>query len=150
MKKLEITSAKRDALKTELARLVAKRPQIAEDLAYARSFGDLSENAEYDAAREAQKVLESRILEIENILEHATIIKAKKGGKVALGSKVKVQTGKKTAEYLIVDPVEADPLRNKLSAASPLGAVLIGRKVTDIVEFKAPKGIVKYTIIEIA
>jgi len=150
VKKLEITAEKRDELKVELGELIAKRPQIAEDLAYARSFGDLSENAEYDAAREAQKVLESRVLEIEGILEHATIIKIKKGGKVALGSKVTVKTGKKVTEYMIVNPVEADPLHNKLSAESPLGVVLMGCKVGDEVEFSAPKGTVKYSITEVA
>jgi transcription elongation factor GreA len=149
MKKLEITAVKRDELTKELAELVAKRPQIAEDLAYARSFGDLSENAEYDAAREAQKVLESRVQEIEGILEHATIIKAKKSNKVVLGSRVKIKNGKET-EYLMVDPVEANPLQSKLSVESPLGMVLMGKKVGDVVEFSAPKGIIKYTVIDIA
>ncbi|MCL2002185.1 transcription elongation factor GreA [Candidatus Saccharibacteria bacterium] len=150
MKKLEITAIKRDELKQELKALVAKRPQIAEDLAYARSFGDLSENAEYDAAREAQKVLESRVQEIEGILEHATTIKAKKSSKVVLGAKVKIQNGKKETDYLMVDPVEANPMQSKLSVESPLGAVLMGRKVGDEVEFSAPKGVIKYTIIEIS
>ena len=149
MKKLEITAVKRDELKQELKDLVAKRPQIAEDLAYARSFGDLSENAEYDAAREAQKVLESRVQEIEGILEHATIIKVKKSNRVVLGSKVKVKNGKKETEYLMVDPVEADPIHSKLSVESPLGTVLMGKKVDDIVEFDAPKGKINYTVVDI-
>ncbi|MCL2038481.1 transcription elongation factor GreA [Candidatus Saccharibacteria bacterium] len=150
MKKLEITATKRDELTRELAGLVARRPQIAEDLAYARSFGDLSENAEYDAAREAQKVLESRIQEIEAILGQATIIKAKKSSRVVLGSSVKVKNGKKETTYLMVDPVEANPLQSKLSVESPLGLVLMGQKVGSEVEFSAPKGVIKYTIIEIA
>lgn len=150
MKKLEITAIKRDELKEELKELVAKRPQIAEDLAYARSFGDLSENAEYDAAREAQKVLESRVQEIEGILEHATIIKAKKSDKVVLGTKVKIKSGRKETEYLMVDPVEANPLQSKLSVESPLGQVLMGRKVDDEVEFNAPKGVIRYIITEIS
>ncbi|MDR0979805.1 MAG: transcription elongation factor GreA [Candidatus Nomurabacteria bacterium] len=150
MNKLEITADKREELKAELATLVAKRPQIAEDLAYARSFGDLSENAEYDAAREAQKVLESRVQEIEHILEHATIIKSKKSDKVVLGSKITLRDDKKEVAYQIVSPVEANPLQSKLSSESPLGLVLMGHKVGDEVEFNAPKGKITYIITEIA
>src|SRR5690606_7035455 len=98
-------------------------------IANARDFGDLSENAEYDAAREEQGLLETRIAEIEDILLNADIIKAGAKSKVALGSVVELKTGRKTVSYTVVGPVEADPLEGKVSNESPIGMALFGKKV---------------------
>src|ERR1044072_8839966 len=114
MKKIfQITDEGKRELEAELEELKRRRGDIADKIAEARDFGDLSENAEYDSAREEQGLVESRIAEIEDILLNAEPIKASKGSKVALGSKVELKTGKKTVTYSIVGPVEADPLAGK-------------------------------------
>ena len=125
------------------------RGEIAEKIAEARDYGDLSENAEYDAAREEQGIVETRIAEIENILQNAAIIKGGISGQVGLGSVVELMTGSKTAVYTVVGPVEADPLEGKVSNESPIGAALMGKKVDDTVEINTPKGKLEYKIISI-
>ncbi|HEU5121853.1 MAG TPA: transcription elongation factor GreA [Candidatus Saccharimonadales bacterium] len=151
MKKLyQITDEGKAELEAELAELKSRRGDIADKIAEARDFGDLSENAEYDSAREEQGLVESRIAEIEDILLNAEIIKA--GGKttVALGSKVELKTGKKTVVYSIVGPVEADPLEGKISNESPIGEALMGKKVGDTVSIATPKGEISYEIVKIS
>src|ERR1035437_4299524 len=110
MKKLyQITVTGKKELELELKGLISRRGAIADKIAEARDFGDLSENAEYDAAREEQGLLESRIAEIEDILLNADLMKAGSKSKVSLGSKVTLQNGKKEVTYTVVGPVEADP-----------------------------------------
>lgn len=151
MKKLyQITKEGKKELESELANLKSQRGNIAEKIANARDFGDLSENAEYDAAREEQGILESRIAEIEDILQNASIIKSGNKNKVSLGSRVDINSGKKVASYIIVGPVEADPLDGKISNESPIGQALVGKKVGDSVDIKTPKGLVSYTITHIS
>lgn len=150
MKKLyQITEEGRQELENELEELKGRRGGIADKIAEARDFGDLSENAEYDSAREEQGLVESRIAEIEDILLNAEIIKTPKGSKVSLGSKVELKTGKKTVIYTVVGPVEADPLEGKISNESPIGLALMGKKVGDIAVITTPKGDIQYEIVKI-
>lgn len=151
MKKLyQITDEGRTELEAELAELKSRRGDIADKIAEARDYGDLSENAEYDAAREEQGLVESRIAEIEDILLNAEIIKNGKTSKVALGNKVELKTGKKTVIYTLVGPVEADPLEGKISNESPIGEALMGKKVGDKATITTPKGNIAYEIIKIS
>ena len=145
----QITEAGKNELKDELETLKGRRGEIAEKIAEARDYGDLSENAEYDAAREEQGIVETRIAEIENILQNAAIITGGISDQVGLGSVVELMTGSKTAVYTVVGPVEADPLEGKVSNESPIGVALMGKKVDDIVEINTPKGKLEYKIISI-
>lgn len=145
-KTVNITAEGRKDLEDELAALKARRPEIAEKIALARSYGDLSENEDYTAARGEQKVVEGRILEIEDILLHAKIIKAGKKSKVDMGSTVTLEGDGKTSTYTLVGAVEANPLEGKVSNESPIGQKIFGKKVGDEVEL--PKG--KFKIVEIA
>lgn len=150
MKKIyQITDEGKKELEGELAELKSRRGAIADKIAEARDYGDLSENAEYDAAREEQGVVESRVAEIEDILMNAEIIKTGKSSKVTLGSKVELKTGKKTVAYSVVGPVEADPLEGKISNESPIGEALMGKKVGDHVTITTPKGETTYEIVKI-
>lgn len=150
MKKLyQITDAGKKELETELEGLKGRRGGIAEKISNARDFGDLSENAEYDAAREEQGLVESRIAEIEEILLNADIIKATKSSKVVLGSNVELKTGAKTVKYTVVGPVEADPMAGRISNESPIGEALMGKKVGDSVTITTPKGAIKYEVVSI-
>lgn len=150
MKKLyQITSDGKKDLETELEHLKARRGEIAEKIAEARDYGDLSENAEYDAAREDQGLVESRIAEIEDILTNAEIIKASKASTVGLGSKVELKNGAKKVEYHIVGPVEANPMEGKISNESPIGLALMGKKVGDKATVTTPKGDINYEIVAI-
>lgn len=151
MKKLyQITDEGKQELEAELVELKSRRGAIADKIAEARDYGDLSENAEYDAAREEQGLVESRIAEIEDILLNAELIKNGKSSKVALGSKVELKTNKKMVIYSIVGPVEADPLEGKISNESPIGEALMGKKVGDTVAIQTPKGSITYEIIKIS
>lgn len=150
MKKLyQITEEGKQELEAELEELKSRRGGIADKIAEARDFGDLSENAEYDSAREEQGLVESRIAEIEDILLNAELIKAGGKTKVSLGSKVELKTGKKTVTYTVVGPVEADPLEGKISNESPIGVALMGKKVGENVTIKTPKGEIEYEIVNI-
>jgi transcription elongation factor GreA len=150
MKKIyQLTDEGKRELEQELDELKGRRGAIADKIAEARDFGDLSENAEYDSAREEQGLVESRIAEIEDILLNAELIKAKKGSKVTLGSKVELKTGKKTVTYSVVGPVEADPLEGKISNESPIGMALMGKKVGDNAMINTPKGEIVYEIVAI-
>lgn len=150
MKKMyQITDEGKKELEAELAELVGRRGAIADKIAEARDFGDLSENAEYDSAREEQGLVESRVAEIEDILLNAELIKAVKSSKVILGSKVELTIGKKSTTYSVVGPVEADPLAGKISNESPLGLALMGKKVGENATITTQKGEVTYQIIAI-
>lgn len=148
-KQYQITAEGKKELEAELAELKSRRGDIADKIAEARDFGDLSENAEYDAAREEQGILETRIAEIEEILNNAELIKASKKSTIGLGSRVQLKTGKKTIEYTIVGPVEANPLEGKVSNESPIGMALYGKKVNDEVTITTPKGDISYTIVSV-
>lgn len=110
---VNLTAEGKADLEKELEELIGQRPAIAERLATARAFGDLSENQEYSDARAEQKTVENRIAEIEEMLKNVTIIKAKKSDKVNIGSQVTINMEGKDMAYFVVGPVEADPLRGK-------------------------------------
>ena len=151
MKKLyQITEEGKKELELELTDLKGRRGALAEKIANARDFGDLSENAEYDSAREEQGLVESRIAEIEDILLNAELIKSGNKSKVGLGSKVELKTGAKTVTYYVVGPVEADPLEGKISNESPIGLALMDKKVGDVATITTPKGDISYEIVSIA
>jgi transcription elongation factor GreA len=133
-------------LEAELKELKGRRGEVAEKISEARDFGDLSENAEYDVAREEQGLVETRISEIEDILLNAEIIKAGNGSKIGLGSQVELKTGKKSVNYVIVGRVEADPMAGKVSNESPIGKALFGKKVGDEVVISTPKFNITYRI----
>ena len=153
MKKMfHLTETGVNELKAELEELVAQRGPIAERIKTAREFGDLSENAEYSSARQEQERVESRIAEIENILQNVEIIKKPRGdSKVQLGSNVKLKDGGgKTKEFQVVGTVEADPLNGKISDESPIGQALLGKKVGEAIEIKTPAETAAYKITEIS
>lgn len=151
MKKLyQITELGKQELEAELAELKGRRGDIADKIANARDFGDLSENAEYDSAREEQGLVESRIAEIEDILLNAELIKSTGSKTVVLGSKVELKTGAKTVTYYVVGPVEADPLEGKISNESPIGVALMNKKVGETATITTPKGDTSYEIVSIA
>ena len=146
---VSITKEGKAELEKELKALIDERPVLAERIATAREFGDLSENEEYSSARKEQNTAESRIAEIQEILKNAKVIRSRAGSSVTLGSTVKVKTGHKEISYNIVGPVEADPLSGKISNESPIGKALLGHKVGEVAELKLPKGVTKYHILEI-
>jgi transcription elongation factor GreA len=137
-------------LKSELATLISQRGDVAERIKTAREFGDLSENAEYQSARQDQEKLETRISEIEHILQNVEVIaKPKGGGKVQLGSTVTLKNSN-TKKFQVVGTMEADPLEGKISDESPLGQAVLGKKVGDEVEIKTPAETAIYKIVEIS
>ncbi len=131
VKTVSITAEGKKDLEKELEELKSRRPEIAEKIATARSYGDLSENEDYTAARGEQKVVEGRIQEIEDILLHAKVIKAGKKSKVDMGSVVSLESDGKTSTYTLVGAVEANPLEGKISNESPIGVAIFGKKVGD-------------------
>jgi len=135
---VNLTVEGKNELEKELEALIAERPAITEKIATARAFGDLSENEDYSAARNEQKLAETRISEIEDILKNAKIIRSKKGGKIGLGSKVVVKLSGKEYTYSVVGPVEANPLEGKISNESPIGKALFGRAAGE--EYILPNG----------
>ena len=120
--------------------------KVFHEIATARENGDLSENAEYTAAREKQSRVESRIAEIEEILQGAQIIASDGDGTVSLGDTVEVELNGNSMTFDVVGTIEADPLNGKISHESPLGAALMGKHVGDTVTVKTPKGEKNYTI----
>lgn len=141
-----ITIDGKKELEKELEELKGRRGEIADKIAEARDYGDLSENAEYDAARSEQGVVETRITEIEEILHGAKIIDPKNSNSVVLGSSVTLKTGDKEVVYQVVGPIEANPFEGKISDESPIGSALLGKSIGDQVTIKAPKGEIEYTI----
>ena len=129
---------------------LTKRAEITERIKTAREFGDLSENAEYDAAKNEQAIIEGEIVEIENKLKYAVIIKdgAAKKGTVSLGSKVDFidQADGELATYEIVGTTEADVEAGRISNESPIGNALLGRKAGETIRVTVPSGIITITI----
>lgn len=134
-KSISITAAGKKELEAELNELIKNRPAIAEKIATARAFGDLSENEEYSSARNEQKMAETRILEIQEILKSAKIIKAVKRDSVALGSTVVLDMGGRKVTYILVGATEANPLEGKISNESPIGKAVMGKKAGDSFDF---------------
>lgn len=142
-------------LEQELETLkVTGRKDVAEKIKIARGFGDLSENAEYDAAKDAQAAMEKRISELEEMLKNVQVVDVNEVGTdaVSILSKVKVYDVDMEEEetYTIVGTTEADPDKNKISDESPIGTALLGKKVGDIVEVQTPGGSFELKILEIS
>lgn len=149
-KKFSLTKEGVDELTKELEQLIAERGPVAEKIKTAREFGDLSENAEYQSARQDQERLEARIAEIEHILNNVEVIAKPRGdSKVQLGSTVTLKNGT-TKKFQVVGTVEADPLEGKISDESPIGQALLGKKVGDAVEIKTPAETTTYKITDIS
>ena len=152
-KKEYLTKEKYDELKKELDYLkTTRRKEIAESLEYARSLGDLSENAEYQEARELQAATEERIAKLESILQSAKIVDHKEGDTVTLGSIVFiVKDGEKDKhQYEIVGSEEADMQKRRISHLSPLGEALMGKKKGEIFSFNTPNGKMQYKVVEVS
>ncbi len=146
-----LSPEKYEQLKVELNRLkTVERKAIAEQLEFAKSLGDLSENAEYHEARDKQADIEDRIAEVEDILKNAEIISKHSGGKVTIGSSVVVKkSGGQPTEYSLVGSEEADIASGKISHQSPLGSALMGRAKGEEIDVQTPKGQVRYSIVEV-
>ena len=130
------------------------RKQMAEKIAEARAHGDLSENAEYDAAKEEQGLFELKIAKMEDVLSRARVVDTSQfeAGKVHILSKVKIKNlkNKKIFDYLLVSPEEADFQEGKISITSPVGKGLLGTQVGEKVKIQAPAGILEYEILEVS
>ena len=153
-KKKLLTYAGLKALEDELENLkVVKRREIAQKIKEAREQGDLSENAEYDAAKDEQRDIETQIAELEEILKNAEVVQDNNTDKdaIKMESVVKLHDVEydEDIEYVIVGSSEADSLNNKISNESPLGAAMLGKKVGDTVKVEAPAGVIEYKIISV-
>ena len=147
-----ITEEKRKELELEVEALKGpKRKEIIDALDFAKSLGDLSENAEYHQAREDQGKLEARILKIEAILKNSIVITNTGGDTISIGSSVTVQKENSDEQktYIIVGAEEADMAKGKMSNHSPLGEALFGKKKGETITFKTPAGMVNYKIVEV-
>ena len=143
-----------DKLKKDLAEALAQRPVISAAIAEAREKGDLSENAEYDAAREAQGLLEVKITKLKDLVANAKVIDGSQIGtdKVQMMNKVKVENValKTVMEFTIVGETEADFAHGKLAATTPIAKALLGHSKGEVVEAKVPSGIMKFKILDIS
>ncbi len=143
-----------DKLKKDLEEALAQRPIISAQIAEARDKGDLSENAEYDAAREAQGLLELNISKLKDLIANARVLNADQLGtdKVQLLNKVKVKNlgNNMVMNFTLVSESEADFSKGKLAATTPIGKALMGHAQGDVVEAKVPSGIMKFEILEIS
>ncbi len=149
---VQLTKVAYEALQKELTELTdTKRPRLVERLSFAMSQGDLSENSDYQSAKEELEFLDGRISELQEVVKNAQIVAGSNGksNKVGIGTKVTVKVGNKKQEFNIVGEWEADPVNKKISHSSPLGAVLVGRKVGEKVQVEAPAGKVTYEILAI-
>ena len=142
-----------DKLKKELAEAIAQRPVISAAIAEARDKGDLSENAEYEAAREAQGLLELQISKLQNLVANARVIDESQIGteKVQMLNKVKVKNlnTNQIMNFTLVSEQEADFMSGKLAVNTPIGQALMGHCVGDVVEAKVPAGVIKFEILDI-
>ncbi len=145
--KIQFTATGLDELKLELVDLQTKKlPAAIDRVSRARDFGDLSENAEYHAAKEELSFIEGRIEELENIVAKAYVVSKKDTSTIDIGCRVTVELSGKEHTYDVVGEWEADPMKKKISHTSPLGQALVGKKKGETVEFEAPAGKVIYKI----
>ncbi len=146
-----LTKEKYKELETELQDLkTIRRKEVAQSLEYARSLGDLSENAEYQEARELQATIEDRIMTIENTLKTAEIVREAHGDSVSMGSVVTVEkSGGGKQKFTIVGSDEVNTVEGKISNQSPLGSILLGKEKGDSISVKTPKGSTTYKIVSV-
>jgi transcription elongation factor GreA len=146
-----MTAAGFEALKSELAELRARRPNLVAEVASARSQGDLSENFAYHDARQHLGMLDGRIQTIENTLKRAEVVEETGSAEtIRIGSKVVVSDEFGESTYEVVGPTEGDMTRGLLSVASPLGSALVGRRAADTVTFKTPAGEARATVVSVS
>lgn len=149
----QLTKSTYDKLVAELADRETKiRREIAEQIREAREFGDLSENAAYKEARDAEIFNETRLEHIKNVLKDAVVVAesaASSRDRVQIGAHVELSREGRTLKYQIVDTEEANPAQGKISSAAPLGKSLLGKKVGDEVRVEAPRGVMTYKIISV-
>lgn len=147
---LLLTQEGLEKIRGELKELIEnKRPEIAKRIQDAREMGDISENSEYDAAKQEQAYIEGRIAELEEIVKNAKTSEIRTDDQVGVGCKVTVHMESADDTFYIVGAPEADPLSKKISHESPLGSALLGKRVGEQVEFEAPVGKLIYTILKI-
>jgi transcription elongation factor GreA len=151
MNQIKITKEGLEALKKELSSLVdEKRPKVVERLSNARSQGDLSENSDYQSAREELEFLDGRIDEIQEVLQNVNVVAANGNGtSIEVGTRVTLKVNGKNHLFDIVGEWEADPVNKKISHTSPLGQALVGKKVGEHVDVEAPAGKLSYEILAI-
>jgi transcription elongation factor GreA len=154
VKEIILTPEGHEKLKEEIEHLsTIKRREVAERIKQAREFGDIAENSEYDDAKNEQAMLEHRIATLEDRLKSSRVVNRKEipTGVVAVGTKVKLRDvdAKETIEYHIVGSAEANPAEHKLSNESPVGKAIIGKKKGETVEVSAPRGSLKFKIMDI-
>ncbi|HSV72512.1 MAG TPA: transcription elongation factor GreA [Chthonomonadales bacterium] len=152
--RIVLTEGSYRKLREELEQLKSvSRPQIAESLRKARAYGDLSENFEYHTARRDQAILNGRIADIERTLEVAEVVsdEATSGDVAGLGSFLRVRDLDEEEEWelVLVDPVQADPINDRISAQSPVGQGLMGKRAGDVVEVVIPAGTARYEVLEV-
>lgn len=148
--KVKLTKEGLESLKNELTGLrEEKRPKLVERLSYARSQGDLSENSDYQSAKEELEFLDGRIEELEEVIKSASVTSVNKSDGIDVGTKVTVKVNGGQVVFNIVGEWEADPVNKKISHESPLGKALFGKKVGDKVEVEAPAGKIQYEIVSI-
>lgn len=143
-----------DKLREELSAMIAERPVISKAIAEARDKGDLSENAEYDAAREAQGLLELKISKLQDVIANAKVVDESKinTDQIQMLNKVKMKNLKTNAvvEYTLVGESEANFKEGKLAATTPIGRALMGHRKGDVVEVNVPSGLIKFEILNIS
>ncbi len=151
MNKIKITQAGYQKLVNELENLKkVKRPEVIKRIASARELGDLSENADYDDARDEQSFIEGRIFDLEKQIKNCEITSGINGSsEVVLGAKVTVKANGQNMTFEIVGATEADPMNNKISDKSPIGSALVGMKVNDSVDIQTPRGKQTYKVLKI-
>jgi transcription elongation factor GreA len=149
-----VTAEGLEKLKAELAEAISQRPIISKQIAEARDKGDLSENAEYDAAKEAQGLLELKISKLENLVANARVVDESKINTdgIQMLNKVKLKNllNNQIVEYTLVGESEANFREGKLAAATPIGKALIGKERGDIVEVVVPSGVLKFEVLDIS
>ena len=152
-KEFKMTAENLENYKQELEYLKTVRAlEVAEQIKEARSFGDLSENAEYDEAKNEQGKVYSRIAELENLIAHAVVITDESYAEDEVNPRCRFEVEDEDGfveEYRFVGSQEADPIMGKISDESPFGKAMLGHKIGDVVEFEAPAGVVKYKVISI-
>ncbi len=154
MKEIILTPEGHEKLKEEIEHLsTVKRREVAERIKQAREFGDIAENSEYDDAKNEQAMLEHRIATLQERLKHSRVIQKKEitTDVVSVGTRVRLRDvdAKETIEYTIVGSAEANPAEHKLSNESPVGKAIIGHKKGETVEVTAPRGSLKFKIMDI-
>jgi transcription elongation factor GreA len=153
-KEFKMTAENLENYKQELEYLKTVRAlEVAEQIKEARSFGDLSENAEYDEAKNEQGKVYSRIAELENLIAHAVVITDESYAEDEVNPRCRFEVEDEDGfveEYRFVGSQEADPIMGKISDESPFGKAMLGHKIGDVVEYEAPAGVVKYKVISIS